>query len=381
MKSIKKIIGQIHLWLGLISGLVVFVVSITGALYAFQEEFDNVSKPEFLYVNDFGNHQRLAPSVLLANFKKAYPKEKVNQLRLKTIPENAAALVITQKKKVIAMNPFTGKIHGERRLDRDFMTIVVQIHINLLLGHIGEEIIKWNTLIFFVMLLSGLYLWFPSKRNQLKSAFKMKWNATRKRLNYDLHNVWGFYFLWILLPITLTGLFWVFDSVPEAIYKITNTKMTYNKKVNSVYQPHAPKASIDSLFGIVSTYGNYASANIQLPKDSIGNYRFVMRYPYRWVRKQNTFIFDQYTGKLLNQDLYENFTTADKIRVSNYDIHTGRMFGFIGKFLALFAGLFGASLPITGFYIWWGKRRKKTHSTQTNRITIPRIKPTDFVVK
>ncbi|MEA5461520.1 PepSY-associated TM helix domain-containing protein [Arcicella sp. LKC2W] len=360
MKNIKKIIGQIHLWLGLASGLIVFVVSITGALYAFQEEFDDFTKSEFLYVNDLGNHARLPPSVLLASFKKAYPKEKVSQVRIKKVPSNSAVLIITQKRKGIAMNPFTGKIHGEKRMDRDFMMIVVQLHINLLLGEVGEEIIKWNTLVFFVMLLSGFYLWFPSKKNQLKSAFKMKWNATQKRINYDLHNVWGFYFLWILLPITFTGLFWVFESIPETIYKLNSVPMTYKKKVNSVYAPDNQKVSLDSLFDVATSYGAYISANIQLPKDSVGTYRFVMRYPYQWVRKQNTLVFDQYKGTLLSQDLYKNYALADKIRMSNFDLHTGRMFGFGGKILALLAGLFGASLPITGFYIWWGKRKKAT---------------------
>ncbi|PWK20059.1 putative iron-regulated membrane protein [Arcicella aurantiaca] len=367
MKNIKKLIGQIHLWLGLASGLIMFVVSITGALYAFQEEFDDFTKSEFLYVNDLANHSRLTPNVLLANFKKAYPKEKVSQIRIKTVPSNSAVLIITQKRKAIAMNPFTGKIHGEKRMDRDFMMIVVQLHINLLLGEVGEEIIKWNTLIFFVMLLSGFYLWFPSKKNQLKSAFKMKWNATKKRINYDLHNVWGFYFLWILLPITFTGLFWVFESVPEAIYKLNGIPMTYKKKVSSIYNPDSPKVSLDSLFGVATSYGAYISANIQLPKDSVGTYRFVMRYPYQWVRQQNTFVFDQYKGTLLSQDLYKNYAIADKIRMSNFDLHTGRMFGFGGKLLALLAGLFGASLPITGFYIWWGKRKKVIKKVTTTQ--------------
>lgn len=370
MKNIKKILHQIHLWGGLGSGIIVFIVSITGALYAFQEEFDDLTKANFLYVQDLGNHQRLAPSVLLANFKKAYPKEKVSQLRLKTFPVNSVAMVITQKRKAIAINPFTGNIHGEKRMDRDFMMVVVQLHINLLMGEIGEEIIKWNTLIFFMMLLSGFYLWFPSKRNQLKSAFKMKWNSTTKRINYDLHNVWGFYFLWLLLPITLTGLFWVFESVPEAIYKLNGVPMTYKKKVNSIYANNNQSiASLDSLFGIAASYGDYLSANIQVPKDSIGTYRFVMRYPYQWVRKQNTFVFDQHSGKLLNQDLYKNYALADKIRMSNFDLHTGRMFGLWGKLLAFLAGFFGASLPITGFYIWLGRKNKVKKSNTKQLLT------------
>lgn len=41
----KKIVGKIHLWLGLSSGLVVFIVAVTGCIYAFQEEIQDMTQP------------------------------------------------------------------------------------------------------------------------------------------------------------------------------------------------------------------------------------------------------------------------------------------------------------------------------------------------
>jgi uncharacterized iron-regulated membrane protein len=42
--SFKKAIGKIHLWLGLSSGIIVFIIAITGCLYAFQEEIQNITE-------------------------------------------------------------------------------------------------------------------------------------------------------------------------------------------------------------------------------------------------------------------------------------------------------------------------------------------------
>jgi uncharacterized iron-regulated membrane protein len=42
----------------------------------------------------------------------------------------------------------------------------------------------------------------------------------------------------------------------------------------------------------------------------------------------------------------------------NYDIHIGNILGLPGRIAMFFAALIGASLPITGFYIWWGRKRK-----------------------
>ena len=47
--SFKKGIRKIHLWLGLSSGLLVFIIAITGSLYAFQEEITNYLREDVLF--------------------------------------------------------------------------------------------------------------------------------------------------------------------------------------------------------------------------------------------------------------------------------------------------------------------------------------------
>ncbi len=59
---------------------------------------------------------------------------------------------------------------------------------------------------------------------------------------------------------------------------------------------------------------------------------------------------------------FKDAKLADKIVRMNYDIHVGAVLGIPGKLLAFFGSLIAASLPVTGFIIWWG-RRKKTKAT------------------
>jgi uncharacterized iron-regulated membrane protein len=74
--------------------------------------------------------------------------------------------------------------------------------------------------------------------------------------------------------------------------------------------------------------------------------------------------FDQYTLQELPVEhiygRFKNATTADKLLRMNYDIHVGAILGLPGKMLAFFTSLIVASLPVTGFMIWWGRRKKKT---------------------
>ncbi len=85
--------------------------------------------------------------------------------------------------------------------------------------------------------------------------------------------------------------------------------------------------------------------------------------------------FDQYSGKELEATgtyagSFDNSSMADKIKRMNYDIHVGAILGLPGKILAFFASLIAASLPVTGFYIWWGRKKKKARAAveiQTRR--------------
>ena len=68
--------------------------------------------------------------------------------------------------------------------------------------------------------------------------------------------------------------------------------------------------------------------------------------------------FRSRTGKMFDKLEQQNKPLALKWRNSNKDIHTGRIYGWPTQIFAFFASLACASLPITGFLIWWGKRNK-----------------------
>ncbi|RZM15990.1 MAG: PepSY domain-containing protein, partial [Pedobacter sp.] len=105
---------------------------------------------------------------------------------------------------------------------------------------------------------------------------------------------------------------------------------------------------------------------------------------------RESYTFDQHTLKeLKGTDVYSvAFAESDfggKLRKMNYDIHIGSILGFPGKVLAFLASLIGASLPITGFLVWYGRKFKKKKSTKEGTAVAstssPRAKPNYKVVK
>lgn len=361
--TLRKLIGQIHLWLGLASGLVTFVVALTGTLYVFEEEARDVFQARYFYVEPLPEPRKNLHQISGA-VQRRFPQEKITQIRFKSRAD-AAFVYHTQSKKAISVNPYTLRILGVRDLEKDFFKFILDIHLNLKMGEVGAEIIKWNVLVFFVLCLSGFVLWMPRQRRFLKQALRIKWNARNwKRLNWDLHSVLGFYGLFVLLIISLTGIFWVFDSAKWLVGQATGTPVTDTKAPESAAVAKPGRQTEFSMEAAYYAAKGRHSGEMQtfISKSEKENQpvRVLFRYPYAIVRKQNTLFFDRHSGQLLREDLHANYTAYDKVMRANYDFHTGsiRVLGLGSKIVYFLASLFATSLPVTGFLIWWGRHRK-----------------------
>lgn len=358
--TLKKAFGKIHLWLGLASGLVVLIVSLTGCLYVFEEEGRDFFQHKYLYVQKQATPRKSLQelsSVVRSNF----PKERIEQIRFKE-EANAAIIYHTKSKKAISVNPYTAQIIGTRNLKTDFFSVVLDIHLHLMMGKFGEQVVKWNVLIFFILCVSGLILWWPKQKKFFRKAATINLKTKNwKRLNWDLHSVLGFYGLVVLIIISLTGMFWVFDSMKWTVSKITGAPITKNPETKSRPAEGSTYTMEEAYYVAAKKYPGAMQTFISNPADSLAPIRVLFRYPYAIVRKQNTVFFDKYSGEMLREDLYKNYTAYDKVSRSNYDFHTGRIriLGMGSKIIYFLASLFAASLPVTGTLIWWNRKRKK----------------------
>jgi len=366
LSNFKKIIHFLHLWLGLFSGLVVFILGVTGAIYAFTDEIKEWVYKDRLYVEVPAGATRLPLSKLLPIAEQAMGKErKISRGQLSQARDRTymfRALKVDKKSfgywnyyeyyYKVYLNPYTGEVVFKENAKKEFFTVVLALHMNLLLGDtIGHFIIRWSVVCFVFLLLSGLVLWWPKKwkRKQLKKSFKVKWDAKFKRLNYDLHNVFGFYSCLVLLLIALTGLMWSFELTTEKKSKVlSDTTQIVEVMPADRILDQALKASPKTAYFLYNfPAAKSGTVNVSAYQSDMNLYD---RVQYR---------FDRYSGALLQKGLeFKKQPIGTKLISMNYDLHTGSALGITGKILAFFAGLIAAGLPVTGFLIWW-KRGKK----------------------
>ncbi|WBX73799.1 PepSY-associated TM helix domain-containing protein [Tenacibaculum pacificus] len=374
--NFKNTIRKIHLWIALSSGLIIFIVCITGCIYAFQKEIRLAAYPYYTVKNTAENLQKKPLNNILTIYKEQSDND---VLRIYDFTETDRSTILLSKKEggyyFSYINPYTGKLLKEKNLNSDFFIIVLYIHQNLLLGQLGAQIIGWSVMLFIISLITGLILWFPKNskvfktKKGRKSKFSIKTNAKKQKVVFDSHNVLGFYGASILLILAITGVAWSFTWVDDALY----TLVTFESKKEK------EKISIDSTKFLKTSLIN---AKNQLNKNQKNRNLFIYYLPQHdtiplkitaYPNDDSYGSSDHYyihpnTGDLIKSKLDKEKNAGEKLHSLYYDIHTGSILGISGKILVFLAGLIGASLPVTGTMLWLHSRKKK----RKKRVIIPK---------
>lgn len=386
--SFKKTIGKLHLWLGLSTGIIVFIVSITGAMYVFKDEIQNLLRREVIYHKETHIESkktlpiRKLEAITNQQTQQQYPLHWVEIPLDKTqsykfvyyesTPEGWNYFDRLVIYKTAYVNPFTGKVLAIFDEKNGFFNIIKFIHWSLLLkSEWGKYVVGIPVLIFIISLISGIILWWPKNKSAAKQRFWFSWKNVKnwRRKNYDLHNVLGFYSSFFAIIISFTGIFYSFFIVKALIYFIFSGGQTKYPDFSS-FKTSAPveqktPQTIDKISQQVeSLFPNAYGYRIDLGQTHLDDHKhenlsvFVKELSYSYHKNHNL-IFDENSGKLLNVHKHQDKNLGEKMIAANYDIHVGAVFGLWSKIIAFVVSLISASLPVSGFLIWWGRRKKK----------------------
>lgn len=369
----RKCIRKIHLWLGLTTGLVVFIVSLTGAIYVFEPDI-NLLLQAGVYRNVEPQDKPFLSPMEIKEKSEAFFQRPMVSMTATVYPEGDRANIIwvrdsTRKYTAIVMDPYTGAVIHSYPYSTNFWAIILGLHISLLIPEIGHHIVSISTLLYIILMISGIILWYPRRRKHLKQRLTIKWGASPKRLNYDLHNVLGFYMSWLAIFIILSGLILSYDWLKTSAYWIATGGETPTQPApvkpaladsSFVYTgTAAPNAAEEKLLSLIGAQDDLDNYFLIYAIDSADFYRLTLnsRAGY-FYNRHDFYAVGQHTGEVLKEDLWENKNNGDRLLDANLNIHIGAILGFPGKVLAFFASLISASLPVTGFLIWWGRKRR-----------------------
>jgi uncharacterized iron-regulated membrane protein len=366
--TFRKAIGKLHLWLGLASGIIVLIVSLSGAVFVFQDD-----------IRDLTQHWRkvevqarpmLPPSVLQAAAAKAQPGFTASWTTYNG-PDRSTAVYLSKGEDVYYafLNPYTGQVLKVQNLKTDFFTIVQYLHMYLLLPPaIGKWVVDIAVITFVVMLTSGIVLWWPRNKAARKQRFSVKWDASPKRRTYDLHNVFGFYASALALVLALSGLCISYEWLMNGVGALANGGRSIapenaEPKVDTLLTARPARPVVDIAYAHMRQQSPQAEMLLIGPTDQASApvwctaYGQSLHYYHR-----DEYRFHPRTGQLLLAQLHDSKSNGKKLADMNYDLHTGLILGVGGKIIAFIISLIAASLPVTGFLVWRGRHKhRKPH--------------------
>lgn len=359
MLRFRRIVFHLHCYLGLVIGLFLVVVSVTGSLIVFREEVEALIYPALMKTQFRG--ERKSVQQIVDKVELAFPHERIFSLRMPRTPDQTYLLKMNNPHDLfVYVDPYNGRIIGAHRQDETLMGWLTLIHTQLLSGERGKIILGIGGLLMFVMCITGFYLWYLSN-NRFIRGFVISKSSTVKRLVYDVHRVFGIYIVLFLMLAGLTGIFLVFSkTTAEFINFLTASS---SRPISPLSRPTAAAGSVPSVDAMLE------QADVLLPGE-ITWVNFPQTPQSVWVvRKKlltewhpngrNFIYFDQYTGTVL---LVENADTAPiGTRIYNlfYPLHVGAAGGLPGRILQAAAGLLIVVLLFTGYLLWFNKKKSR----------------------
>ncbi|NML66425.1 PepSY domain-containing protein [Hymenobacter sp. RP-2-7] len=361
--TFRKAVGKLHLWLGLASGLVVLIVSLSGAVFVFQDEIRDLTQPWRHVAVEA--RPALPPSVLQAAAVQAKPGF-TPSWTIYNGPDRSTAVYLSKGEETYYafLNPYTGQVLKVQNLRNDFFTTVQYLHMYLLLpSAVGKWVVDVAVLIFVVMLVSGLVLWWPRNQAARKQRFSVKWDASPKRRTYDLHQVGGFYASALALVLALTGLCISYEWLMNGVSTLANGGRSIaaenaEPKVDTLLTARSASPVVDVAYARMRQQSPKAEMLLLGPVSKgapvwCTAYGKSLHYYHR-----DEYRFHPTTGQLLLAQPHAGKSPGKKLADMNYDLHTGLILGLGGKVIAFVVSLLSASLPVTGFLVWRGRQKK-----------------------
>ncbi len=370
----KLFFRRIHLYLGLVSGLIITISCLTGAILVFEDDWQHLFNKQRYYVESGVARQSIA--VIISNLKKDVPDAKIGAVKVYTDAGRTIELSYKLKEKgqekkkkgkrngpeynwKAFANPYTGAVIDKYNIRSSFFFKVMSLHRWLLADDTGKLVVGINTFIFLFIIITGLILWWPANKNILKQRLKLKSNAGWKRTNHDLHVVLAFYSSIFLLISAFTGVAISFKWFSNGIVRMVGSPLKNPEPPKSVKPADSKMISFDDALAAVKLTGAQSYDIVKPKKDGDVFTVNVKMIDAAHESAADAYYIDAYTGKQLGQLMYKERSPGAKIRSVFKPIHTGSIFGWPSKLLLFIVVLIGSTLPTTGYIMWYNRTRKK----------------------
>ena len=355
----RKRLWLLHSWLGLICGLALLVIGLTGSVLVFHEEISSTLHPETVLNRNYSpDSQRLPVSELAQAVQNKFPDFWIRGWLFNHQSEKRDRVYLMQRGddewRILYVDPYTAET-AERPFayPETIYGWFIELHYTFFADHFGIALAGLFALAFVLLSVSGIYLHRPF----FKALFRLRWGTSARIFFSDLHKAIGIATIPFNLILGLTGAYWNIAHLAHDLIEHANEE---EEPIAAAY-PH----SLDHIDAL------QAIADAKVPG-------YALNYIYFPTSADPVFyLYGQHPGagpfnSPYGSSLWISAETGDVAHVSDLrksglwaqildafePLHFGNFGGLATKILWCLAGLAPATLALSGSLIYLSRKRK-----------------------
>lgn len=364
-QKIYNTIWRWHFYAGLIIFPVLFIMAVTGGMYLLQPQIEDAIYGDKIYL-DTSYEGAIDHDALIAKVSGEFNAKKIHSYQPPRDADETVQIMLTDgggKKLTAFLHPDSAEIYGTVNEKWRLMNIAKGIHGGLMMGTPGEVIVELVACWTLVLVITGLYLWWP-RGNQTRGKLIPKLENKGRQFWRELHAVSGAWAgLWIM-AIILTGLPWsvvwggAFSKTGQALNEGFPTAI-FSERPHSISDASIPDVSMNDLMEKISELNINHDFKIDYPWFANGVFA-VMPLRHGGSHKDTAYVFlDKRSGDVLKDLRWDDLGALGRASSIGVQFHEGRLFGRLNQFINLFAVLTLIGLSITGPVMWWKRKPEK----------------------
>lgn len=349
---LRRALFQVHLWIGVLAGVYIFVVCVTGAALVFRIDMQRALHPHLFTPSSAAVAD---PATVLESLRAAYPADRVSGIDTPSTerPTYLAYVGRGNEFLTVLVDPATATVLGELP-DRSFVKTIQDLHFDLLGGRTGRIVNGIGAFLLLAMCVTGVVIWWRGAENWRRGLtidFRRGW----KRVNWDLHSAIGIWAAALIFVWAVTGIYFVFPARFRAAVNALSPITVVSTPVSRT-QATDSAAPWRQLIDLAQRRmpGRFV-ARVVVPDDERAPFHvlFSNRQPTPAGSALTSVYLDQYSGEILAEPPRAGRTAGDIVMTWAAPLHVGGVGGFWGKLAWFVLGLAPPALFVTGFVMWW----------------------------
>jgi uncharacterized iron-regulated membrane protein len=380
----KRMLFQVHLWVGLVAGLLIALLGISGSALVYRGDIERRIVADWLTVPVAGERHSLDEAVERA--LRRFPSRELARLVVPPEPSSTVEVVLQVPRPrnlaaadlvSVFVDPYTLEVVGVRRKAETAMGWLQDFHYALFAGEPGLKVNGVAAIGLLVLALSGPVLWWPG-RGRWGHAFKVRRGPPTATWR-DIHAIAGVVAWLALMLITLTALYFAFRSTATAVVTLASGAATVAPPPVSrpFARAHDTDGQVTSTPHLASFEALVAAARRAEPTARLDELRparsaerpasLSFRLPGDHVVGRHRLFLDPLTAEVLRVDRHASLDPGGRLFANMAPWHFGSFGGRLTQWLWFVAGLVPALLLGSGLWLWLRKRQRRARAAGARR--------------